>query len=187
MRNVFVALSICGIISFFTSGCKETSTTPDPINHDIVTTVTITLKPTGVLIDSIVAVWEDIDGVGGSNPNRIDTLILNAGTVYTATIKLENRSVTPTVDLTSEIGTEKDNHQFFYAITNSLGEVTVLDKDSRNLPVGLRFSLSSTVTASAVFGALTMSLSHWENATDKNGTTPSAETDVSVELPLMVR
>ena len=171
----------------FTSGCKETSTTPDPINHDIVTTVTITLKPRGVIIDSLVAVWEDIDGVGGANPNRIDTLKLKADTEYICSIQVENRSVTPIVDITSEIDAERENHQFFYAITDSLGKVTVRDKDSRSLPVGLQFYLSTTVTASAVPGALTMSLSHWENAADKNGTTPSAETDVSIELPMIVR
>lgn len=187
MKNVSIILSVCGLISILAPGCKESSNTLDPISHDIVTTVTITLKSNGEPVDTIVAVWEDIDGVGGTNPNQIDTLILSAGTVYTGSVKVENRSLTPTVDLTPDIAKEPDNHQFFYAITNSLGKVTVTDMDSRQLPLGLSFSLSSIATASATFGTLTMSLSHWENSSDKDGTKPSAETDVSIILPMTVR
>ncbi|MCX6140552.1 MAG: hypothetical protein NTX15_06970 [Candidatus Kapabacteria bacterium] len=187
MRSLLMLLSTVSLASLLLAGCTETNPTPpDPVDHDIVTTVTIVLRPTGVLIDSLVAVWEDIDGVGGKNPNRIDTLTLSAGVVYSGTIRIENRSVTPAIDITSEVATQKDNHQFFYEITNSLGTVVVLDKDSRNMPVGLQYSVSATTAATAVFGKFKMFLSHFEKATDKNGTTPSTETDVSIELPIVV-
>ena len=66
--------------------CSETAT--DPVDDDegeIITTVQVTLRPTGGGSE-IVVVWEDLDGEGGNAPNRIDTMRVGADTSYSMTI-----------------------------------------------------------------------------------------------------
>lgn len=169
-------------------GCKESSNAPDDVNdHVVITTVTFTMRPTNVLGDTLVYVWEDIDGVGGNNPNRIDTMKLSAGVLYACTVKLENRSVSPTINLTASIEEEKDDHQFLYTISEQQGAVIVLDRDSRDLPVGLLFNLQSTTEPAPAPGTFTMSLYHYERSTDKVAGVPGSETDVSIEMPVLRR
>lgn len=181
------SLALLALLVLATTGCKESNpNAPNTVDHDIVTTVTMVLKPVGSLIDSLVVVWEDIDGPGGSGPNRIDTLVLQAGVSYVGSLLLENRSVLPVVNITNEINAEKDHHQFFFTVSDALGAVSVIDMDSRSLPVGLSFQLSATNSPTVALGSLRVQLSHWENSAEKDGTTPSAETDVSVTFPLSV-
>jgi hypothetical protein len=184
MKLTLIALALfCA--SILLGGCSESSHDPhDHDDHDVITTVTFTLKPTNAAGDSLVYVWEDIDGVGGNNPNRIDTMKLATGVLYACTVKLENRSVNPAKDVTSEIAADKDEHQFLYTISDWQGAITVLDRDSRDLPVGLVFNLQTTITADAVPGTFGMRLFHYDNATDKVAGVPGEETDISIQLPV---
>jgi len=171
----------------FAVGCSEKNpVNPGPVDHDIITTVTIVLTPVASPTDSIVVVWEDIDGVGGANPNRIDTLRLRPGVVYSCNVVMQNRSVTPVIDITTSIQAERDNHQLFYTLSDDLGVIAITDRDVRGLPLGLTFTLTPATTASAV-GRFALKLSHYPNSADKNGTTPSDETDISIEMPTVVR
>lgn len=187
MKTTIFLASALVLAALVTGGCSETSNAPDDANdHDVITTVTFTLRPTNVLGETLVYVWEDIDGVGGNNPNRIDTMKLSAGVLYACTVKLENRSVNPIIDLTSSIQEEKDAHQLLYTISEQQGAVIVLDRDSRDLPVGLLFNLQSTSEPAPAPGTFTMSLYHYDKATDKVAGVPGSETDVSIELPVRV-
>lgn len=188
MFRSFAPYLLTTAVLLVTIGCTERNPTdPNPVDHDIITTVTIVLKLVGSAADSMVVVWEDIDGVGGANPNRIDTLRLIPGVLYSCNVAMQNRSVTPHVDITNSILAEPDNHQVFYTLSDSLGIVAVTDKDSRGLPLGLAFTLTPTTIASAVIGRFSLSLSHYVDSKNKNGTTPSDETDLSIELPTVVR
>jgi hypothetical protein len=185
MKTAHALVSALVLAVLVISGCSETSNGPDnQVDHEIVTTVTFTLRPTTGGADTLVYVWEDIDGVGGNSPNRIDTMRLKSGVLYSCSVKLENRSVSPTIDITSEIEEQLDNHQFLYTMPAQLGTVTILDKDSRSLPVGLVFELQSTNEPAPVAGTFTMSLYHYERSTDKVAGVPGSETDVSIELPV---
>lgn len=187
MKTTVFLVSALILGALIMGGCSETSPGPDnQVDHDVVTTVTFTLRPTTGGTDSLVYVWEDIDGVGGNGPNRIDTMKLKAGVLYSCSVKLENRSVSPTMDITSEIEEQLDNHQFIYTLPVQYGTVTILDKDSRNLPVGLNFDLQSTTDAELALSTFMMSLYHYENATDKVAGVPGSETDVSIEMPVRV-
>lgn len=155
-------------------------------DHEVVTTVTLTLVEQGTT-DTTRVTWEDLDGIGGNNPNRIDTLILRPAAVYVGTVQFENRTESPTKSITNEVLQDANEHQIFYAVSNSLGQITVLDKDGRGLPLGLTFSMSTTIAATAVPGALTVSLYHYESESSKNGTDPADETDVEVTFPLILR
>lgn len=181
--NMSKHLSICLILFALTlAGCKEKQTPVDPAEDEVITTVTLSLRD---LSSNVVSefVWEDLDGVGGNAPNRIDTLRLISSRMYLGGITIKNASVTPVVDLTPDIVAYKDQHQFFFSATNALAAVLTLDKDSRGLPVGLEFNVDAGTPGS---GAFTVALSHYPTRTAKNGTTPSDETDISVTFPLVV-
>lgn len=182
-RFFVLALPVLLMAALSFSGCKEKNTPVDPGESEVITTVTITLISTDTH-DTSVVVWEDIDGVGGNPPNRIDTMKVGLGKSYDGTIKVENRSVTPSVDLTAEIRTLGTQHQFFYVETAGLVKISATDVDARGLPIGLTFTLGPQSRGE---GALTASLSHFEDATKKDGNTPSDETDIAVTFPLIVQ
>ncbi len=173
------------IIALGLSACSEHGHDHDHADHDVVTTIEIELTASDTTLGKQVYTWEDLDGPGGANPTRIDTLVLRPGMTYVGRVRIANRSVSPSRDLTSTIEAERDNHQFFYVLSSGLGALTITDKDSRQLPVGLSFDLAQN--GSATSGTLAVQMSHFDNASSKDGTTPSDETDVSVVFPVVVR
>ena len=182
----FAPLAAIAIMALGLSGCSEHGSDPhDHADHDVVTTIEIELTASDSTVPRQIVTWEDLDGPGGANPNRIDTVVLRPGITYTGRLRVANRSVSPAEDLTPTIEAERDNHQFFYQLSDGLGTLTITDKDSRQLPVGLVIALVQSGTASS--GTLAVQLSHFDKATSKNGTTPSDETDVSVVFPVVVR
>ncbi len=164
------------------AGCSEKQTPVNPAEDEVITTVTVSLRDLSTNVVSEY-VWEDLDGVGGNTPNRIDTLRLFSSRTYLGSITIKNASVTPVADLTPDIVAFKDQHQFFFSSTNAVATVLTLDVDSRGLPIGLLFNVEAGAPGS---GAFTVALSHWPTRTAKNGTTPSDETDISVTFPVIV-
>ncbi len=174
-------------LALFLTSCDHLSDPHDHSNdHDAITTVTLTLVAQGTT-DTTRVTWEDLDGIGGNNPNRIDTLVLKPGAIYLGSVQFENRAESPVENINEEVLEDANEHQVFYAVSNSLGQATVLDKDGKGLPLGLVFSLNTTTAAAAVPGTLTLSLYHYESESSKNGTDPADETDVEVTFPLLVR
>ena len=155
--------------------------------HDVITTVTLVFSNVADTNDYITAVWEDIDGIGGANPNRIDSIILRKGATYKCSVSFENRSVSPVIDVTQDIRRDGNNHQVFYNVSNGLGQIIIEDVDARNLPVGLLFGLSTSMDAAAVPGNMTVSLYHYDSESDKTGTNRGNETDIEVVFPMFVR
>lgn len=165
-------------------GCKESATSSGQnVDHDGVTTVTLTLTNTATLSTQSY-VWEDLDGVGGAAPNRIDTITVAADSVYKGSLAFENRKASPPVNVTIDILNERNNHQVFYAIAGAMATITTTDLDGRNLPLGLKTNWTSLKKS---LGTLTVSLSHYPDSTTKKGTNPSTETDVNVVMPLTIR
>ena len=124
------------IIAISVSACSEHGHDHDHADHDVVTTIEIELTASDTTLGKQVYTWEDLDGPGGANPTRIDTIVLRPGMTYVGRVLLANRSVSPSRDLTSTIEAERDNHQFFYVLSDGLGSLIITDKDSRQLPVG---------------------------------------------------
>lgn len=165
-------------------GCKESATTPgQDVDHDVVTTVTLTLTNTATLSTQSY-VWEDLDGVGGSAPNRIDTILVAADSAYKGSLAFENRKASPPVNITVDILNERNNHQVFYTLATAMATIATTDLDGRNLPLGLKTSWTSLKKS---MGTLSVSLSHYPDSTTKKGTNPSTETDVNVVMPLVIR
>lgn len=155
-------------------------------DHDAVTTVHLELVAQGTT-DTTRVTWEDLDGVGGNNPNRIDTLVLKSGTIYIGSVRFEDAKDSPVEDLTKEVLEEADEHQVFFSVSNGIGQVSVLDKDGKGLPIGLVYMLTTPQDRSESNGVLTVSLSHFDSPSSKNGRDPSAETDIEVAFPLVLK
>lgn len=186
-KRLLLALAMITAV-FSLTGCK------DPFHddhshdeHDVITTVTLRFVNTADSNDVVTAVWEDIDGIGGANPNRIDSIKLKKAATYACNVSFENRSVTPVVNVTQDIQNDRNYHQVFYDLSSYLGQITVEDLDARNLPVGLRFRMMTPMDASAVPGQLKLSLYHYDNESDKTGTTRGSETDIEVAFPTFVQ
>lgn len=162
----------------------------DDPDHDIITTVRVQMAAQA---SSFMAeyLWEDLDGVGGDNPSRIDTIVVEAGKTYTGMLTFANKTKTPADDVTKEIRDEADEHQVFYTLSGftgtTLGTVTVTDRDGRDLPLGLNFTLAADSSRAGQSGALKVTLYHYDEKSDKNGTDPGNETDLEVVFPVVVR
>lgn len=171
--------------------CKEDNpTNPDNGNEqELITTVTLSLTENGTS-NVVSATFKDLDGDGGAAPT-IGTLTLNAGSTYTGKVELLDESKNPAEDITEEVKEEAEAHQFFYTPQGALNgrlTVTVTDKDSNNLPVGLEFTVAvsagGAVTGSAT-NSLNVVLSHFDN-TPKNGADRSDESDIDINIPVTI-
>ncbi|MDZ4745756.1 MAG: hypothetical protein SGJ05_07110 [bacterium] len=179
-RTGFIAIALTFLICV---SCKEKNPVTSPSEEEVITTVTMELTDSATG-SKTAFIWEDIDGAGGNPPNRIDTIRIVMGSIYTATVKVENRSVTPTEDITVEIRNLLNQHQFFFAISNGIARAVSTDIDDLGKPVGLSFRLTPLAADQGVF---TVALSHYETRELKDGITPSDETDISVTFPLIVQ
>ena len=133
--------------------------------------------------NSVTATFRDPDGEGGNAPVKFDEIILKPNAVYNTAITLQNESVTPAQEITSEIAEEADDHQFFFTATAGLN-VTVAyeDKDSKNLPLGLKTKIT---TGAASTGKLRVTLKH--QAGTKNNNISTGETDVELDFTTKVQ
>lgn len=179
---VSTAFSACNLLS----DPHDDHSTDHSDDHSIVTTVRMSLTTVG-MNDTTDYTWEDIDGIGGNNPNRIDTVFLEAGKQYSGMLSLTNRAKNPAEDITAEIRKDADEHQIFYTLSNNLGTVSVTDSDGRALPLGLTFTVRMEAGRAGLAGTMKVALYHYENISDKNGTDPSNETDVELNFPVVVR
>ncbi len=171
-------------------GCEEDPTSPDEGNEqELITKVVLTLTESGSG-STVTATYSDPDGPGGAAPT-IGALTLKAGSTYAGTVQLFDETKNPVANVTEEVEEEADAHQFFYTPQGELAGrlvVTVTDKDSKNLPLGLKFNVAVSsgppVTGSAT-NSLNVVLSHFDRAT-KNGTDRSDESDVDINVPVNI-
>mgnify|MGYP001466780693 CR=1 FL=1 len=171
-------------------GCEDDPTNPENGNEqELITTVTLSLTENGTS-NVVSATFKDLDGDGGTAPT-IGMLTLNAGSTYTGKVELLDESKNPAEDITEEVKEEAEAHQFFYTPQGALDgrlTVTVTDKDSNNLPVGLEFTVAvsagGAVTGSAT-NSLNVVLSHFDN-TPKNGADRSDESDIDINIPVTI-
>ncbi|KAA5541660.1 hypothetical protein [Adhaeribacter rhizoryzae] len=179
VKPAFVLLLAAGILS----SCQNNDEDQAPLNEsELITTVTLTMQEVGTS-NTVTATFRDPDGEGGNAPTKFDEIVLKPNAVYNTAITLKNESVTPAEDITSEIEEEADDHQFFYTPTAGLN-VTVAyeDKDSKNLPIGLKTKIT---TGAASTGKLKVTLKH--QAGTKNNAITTGETDVELDFTTKVQ
>lgn len=162
----------------------------DPVienEEELITTLKYTLTATsdGTVVEGV---FQDIDGDGGNAP-LISTIRLQKNTIYNGSITILNESVSPADNITEEIEEEREEHQFFYEISQANITVSYNDSDANNRPVGLKTVLTTGDTST---GKLAVSLKHNPNkAADGvvggNITNAGGETDIKVEFNVEIQ
>ena len=163
--------------------CSDDDSSPEQVNEEeIITTMTVTLQPTGGT--AITLQTRDLDGDGPNAPDITVSGNLTANTTYSGSIELLNETETPAEDITEEVEEEDDEHQFFFVTTGSIASVDYTDQDGDGNPVGLSFDLTTGDAGSAT---LAVTLRH-EPKKPNDGTLSDAggETDITQTFNLTV-
>jgi hypothetical protein len=177
-KPAFGLLLAAGLLA----GCDKDED-EQPVNEgELITTVTLTMQEVGTT-NTVTATFRDPDGEGGNAPTKFDEIVLKPNAVYNTTITLLDESKNPAENITEEVEEEADEHQFFYTPTTGLN-VTVAydDKDSKNLPVGLKTRIT---TGTASTGKLKVTLKHQPGT--KNNNIATGETDVELDFTTKVQ
>ena len=161
---------------------------PEPANEEeLITTLTVTLTPTGG--DPITMTFKDLDGDGAGVPQYIystggDAAVLSTSTTYTAEITLLNESVTPAENITEEVEEEDDEHLFCFTVGGGANiDYSYADEDDNGLDVGLT---TNWETGAASTGTITIVLRHQPGT--KTGACPgSGETDIEVTFNVAIQ
>lgn len=186
--NRFLFMIILAAASF--TACDNPADDDDAGEQELITRVTIQLQEQGAS-NVVNIVWSDPDGDGLGD--FTGTAAIRANRTYKGTIQLLNELATDPNErnITNEIKEEADEHQFFYTFSSSLrpfATITITDRDSKGLPLGLEFDLVTAALpggTASLTGTLNIVLSHYETIT-KTGTNPGNEEDVNITAPVSI-
>lgn len=186
--NRFFYMLLLAAVSF--TACDNPADDDDAGEQELITRVTIQLQEQGSG-NVVNIVWSDPDGDGLGD--FTGTAAIRANRTYKGTIQLLNELATDPDErnMTEEIRKEADEHQFFYTLSNNLrpfATITVTDRDSKGLPLGLEFDLVTAALpggTASLTGTLNIVLSHYETIT-KTGTNPGNEEDVNITAPVSI-
>lgn len=162
------------------ASCKK----DDPVipnEEELITTVIYTLISQDNQ-DTAVFEFIDLDGEGGNAPS-IKNDVLLANTMYRGSVQLLNEQETPPEDITEEVETEAEEHQFFYTPQVDLNATfQYSDTDVDGNPIGITTDVQ---TGNASMGAFTLVLRHEpdknaQGVSDGDITNAGGETDVEV-------
>lgn len=186
MKN-FKLLTVLFIAATVFTSCNDND--PAPVNEEeVITTLIATLTPQGGVTD-ITLQSQDLDGDGPNAPVITVSGNLAANTTYNGIMRVLNETETPAENVTLEVESEGDEHQFFFTSDNSLVTTTYTDMDANNNPIGITFTLTTT---NAGTGNLTITLRHQptKTAAGVSGgdiTNAGGETDVEATFPIVVQ
>lgn len=155
-----------------------------PVNEEeVITTMTITLKPEGGGTD-VVLQTRDLDGDGPDSPVITVSGNFTSGITYMGSIVLLNETEDPAENITEEVEEEDDEHQFFYTIGGALDATTTYENfDGDGNPLGTEFSLDA---GDASTGALTFTLRHEPQKPNAGLSDAGGETDISATFPVEI-
>jgi len=184
----FLSLSLIATV-FFTSCSSDDNASGGPVNEEeVITTLTATLTGGG---QTITLTSRDLDGAEGPNAPVVTVLgNFATNTTYTGSLDLLNEAASPAESITEEILEEADDHQFFFNVSNALGNFAyAAPNDENGHPVGLNFTF--TTGAAAGTGTLTIILRHEPNKSGINVSTgditnAGGETDIQVSFPISI-
>jgi len=173
---------IAALVIFATSCEKEHE---DDHKHDegeLITKIILSLTNDSNSNDSQIAIWSDIDGIGGKNPILPDTFRLKISDSYHGNLRFYTTHDNEFEEITYEIIEEADEHLICYT-PNTLAQVVTmqidrLDKDNNGLDLGLETFWKGKMQDT---GSIILSLKHQPDI--KNGECGIGETDVEIQVP----
>ncbi len=173
--------------ALFLSCRKETKVTPSkPKDEGAGESETITRVVITATSGSNISIgtWVDLDGVGGNAPS-ITGLNLTNSALYSCSIALYDDTKNPVSLVSEEILKEADEHRFHYTSTpSSVVGISILDKDSKNQPLGLLFSATTASTTTS--GVLNVNLRHFGEGETKTANITDGESDLEINIPVTV-
>ncbi|MFS4492011.1 type 1 periplasmic binding fold superfamily protein [Maribacter sp. 2308TA10-17] len=183
MQKSVLALFVLISASLFV-GCSDDDDPPTPVNEEeVITTMNVTLTAAGATTVTLQS--QDLDGDGPNAPTISVSGDLTANTTYAGTIELLNETESPAEDITEEVKSEDDEHQFIFVSGGTISGITYSDEDGDGNPVGIEFDLT---TGDAGSGSLQITLRH-EPKKPNDGTLADAggETDITQTFNLTVQ
>jgi hypothetical protein len=177
MKTITVtALLTLYVIANLTS-CKEKINNED----ELITTVKIKLTKQDST-NSKTYVWRDIDGPGGNAPDKNDTILIDSGFIYNASIEFWNESSGKNQDITQEIKTESKDH--LVCLKPSVENILLTESTDSDgqYPIGLDSKWTILKKAKAT---IRINLRHQPGI--KNGTCEPGDSDVDVIFPLTLQ
>ncbi len=183
--------TILGLLSMALIAISCTKEKDDPIipnEEELITTLTYTLISADNT-DTVELKFEDLDGQGGALP-IITGGVLKANTNYDGALLLLNEQLTPAENITLEIVTEGEFHQFFYK--NQLGldaTVDYNDLDVLGKPIGVNTILHAKSVSA---GELVITLRHEPNKSapgvaSGDMTNAGGETDIEITFDVEIQ
>lgn len=185
MKSTLKFLTLLFVCSLTFVACSDDDHHDDHDHEEeVITTVTLTLTNTTTASNIVTLKYTDLDGEGGNDGTYQITGTLMANENYTGVIQLLNEAESPADNITTEVQSEGDEHEFFYTNTAGL-TITKTDNDANGNPLGIN---TTVVTGEAGNGSLTVILKH-EPTKPNNDTAASAggSTDVEVSYPITVQ
>lgn len=190
MKPSVLSYFIISIILLTTGSCDKDPVIPNP--EELITTMIYTLTPVGGVGSTVIYTFRDLDGDGGNPPvitvtgNGGDTLVI--GAIYNGTIELLNESTNPVVNITEEVESESENHQFFFDLVGLHATVAYADTDANGFPVGLQTTVTPSGPGS---GSIGITLRHQPDkaaagVSDGNIQNAGGETDIAVSFPVLI-
>ncbi len=176
-------ISALAVITFYSCEKDPKPNTAPTNDSELITTIKLEFKDSssGNIFKTVT--FKDIDGEGGNAPTVMDSIVLNANTVYLCQVTLLDESKTPAENITDEIKNDADEHLFVYELTNSALQIQITDKDKNNLNLGIE---SVWRTKNTENSSLKLTLKHQPDGL-KDGSASKGETDVEVSFPVKIK
>ena len=167
----------------------------DDDGEEEITEVVLTFTPiTGG--DVVTTTWSDPDGEGAGEPT-IGRIQLLEGVAYNLSFTLTNTLADPDEDITAEIASELDEHQFFFGFTEGIfstpsgngnidnrdDEIIYNDQDGNGLPVGLATTWT-TGTHTEETGEFRVILKHQPDLKTETSDVNVGGTDIDITFPI---
>ncbi|MCX8019832.1 MAG: hypothetical protein N2747_04995 [Chitinophagaceae bacterium] len=166
---------------FFAVSCKKTSRPNNENEHEAINKVEFVFYQNGNLYRKFIL--EDPDGDGGAPPTRIDSIILQRASNYTAELFIKNISGGVEKDITALIRQQGTSHEFFYIPSGVNVTITKNDKDANNFPLGLN---TTWTTGPAGQGSLLLKLMHKTGIKGPNDSPDKGHADIQINIPLKI-
>lgn len=188
MKKLFVTTALLSLFSLMILSCKKKDdpkpdAPQDPNEAELITSVKLILTES-VSGNETSFEFLDVDGQGGINPTK-QTIVLSANKTYSGKIVLTDKTKIPFVSISDEVSKEKEEHQFFYTVSDADLTVSYTDFDANGVPVGLR---PSFVTGNIGSGTLKVVLKHQPGIKPLSGLgdVTKGETDVEVTFDVII-
>ena len=153
MKSTKKSLLMALLATTLIAGCKKDEPAPVEDNENL-TTLKLKFTESGT---TSTFTFRDLDGAGGVAPTS-EKITLKPNKIYSLAVEILDESKTPATLISDAIYEERDQHLFQYVPTPvSILGVTVMDKDTRGLPLGL---LANLKTGAAGTGKLQVVLYH---------------------------